>query len=522
MTDDLANSLTVVVDRLVALTKEDAQLRSHLRQLAEAILQATDISKQETSEPTLEETQEANVEAATNPVPVRGGPNVEFVASSADERLVEETERLPELTFGRTSFSVEDAAPSLQKYSSDFVEADLSLIEARCRLKAEGARWAANRQRRIEQGTTFATEIAPADRAIIARAKELPDCLLWMCRPHAPSPSEFGLYEDVAGCFECVANIVGLLRKVQDEPGSLQGEFGKLLNLLAEAQSALRASIATIHGPIDNDQIQVFNWLKDTAAEKRILIERYMKLDDPADPAQWDKLYVRIAAIDSVIQDAMKRERYRRKLLGKVQHKLSLIVNEPDAASEHWRILASTVDELVNDDLPPSNRELRELLVPVIDSLPDPAEFPQGFRLVVREIDRFIATSPPPAVQTVTPPTPEVEQVANLLKGRSMVLIGGDRRQASWQALKDAFHLKDLIWIETREHESIDSFEPSVARPAVAVVVLAIRWSSHSFGEVREFCERHGKPLVRLPGGYNPNQVAMQIMSQCSGRLPPQ
>ncbi len=62
----------------------------------------------------------------------------------------------------------------------------------------------------------------------------------------------------------------------------------------------------------------------------------------------------------------------------------------------------------------------------------------------------------------------------------------------------------------------------SMARPDVAVVVLAIRWSSHSFGEVREFCERHGKPLVRLPGGYNPNQVAMQIMSQCSGRLSPQ
>src|SRR5262249_32543970 len=62
-------------------------------------------------------------------------------------------------------------------------------------------------------------------------------------------------------------------------------------------------------------------------------------------------------------------------------------------------------------------------------------------------------------------------------------------------------------------------FEPYVARPDVAVVVLAIRWSSHSFGEVKEFCDQYGKPLGRLPGGYNPNQVALQILGQCSERL---
>ena len=53
----------------------------------------------------------------------------------------------------------------------------------------------------------------------------------------------------------------------------------------------------------------------------------------------------------------------------------------------------------------------------------------------------------------------------------------------------------------------------------VAVVVLAIRWSSHSYGEVKQFCEQYGKPLVRLPAGYNPNQVAAHIVAQCSDRL---
>ena len=106
-----------------------------------------------------------------------------------------------------------------------------------------------------------------------------------------------------------------------------------------------------------------------------------------------------------------------------------------------------------------------------------------------------------------------------MLGGRSVVLIGGIRRREAQESLRRALGLSELIWIETKEHQSVDSFEPLIARADVAVVLLAIRWSSHAFGDVRQFCDRHGKPLVRLPGGYSPNQVAAQILAQCSGKL---
>jgi hypothetical protein len=32
-------------------------------------------------------------------------------------------------------------------------------------------------------------------------------------------------------------------------------------------------------------------------------------------------------------------------------------------------------------------------------------------------------------------------------------------------------------------------------------------------------CERHAKPVVRLTGGYNPDQVAVQILAQAGKRL---
>ena len=82
-----------------------------------------------------------------------------------------------------------------------------------------------------------------------------------------------------------------------------------------------------------------------------------------------------------------------------------------------------------------------------------------------------------------------------------------------------SFRLADLDWIQTPEHESYTVFEPSVRRPETAVVLLAIRWTSHSYTEVQKYCSYWNKPLVRLPGGYNPNQVAYQILNQAGDRL---
>src|SRR5205085_12312941 len=99
------------------------------------------------------------------------------------------------------------------------------------------------------------------------------------------------------------------------------------------------------------------------------------------------------------------------------------------------------------------------------------------------------------------------------------VLIGGHVRPDRRAALIHAFDLADLDWITTEDHTSVTVFEAPIARPAVAVVLLAIRWSNHSYGDVQEYCDRYGKLLGRLPGGYHPNQVAHQILSQVGHRL---
>ncbi|WP_169976701.1 hypothetical protein [Tautonia rosea] len=183
-------------------------------------------------------------------------------------------------------------------------------------------------------------------------------------------------------------------------------------------------------------------------------------------------------------------------------------------------MLINIVTELVKSEVPPSDRAIRELLVPIIDELPEQAHLPSGFRLDLREIDRYPACVDDSSPSHHIPkPTGEIAEVGRLLAGRSIVLIGGDRRPEAQNALVSGLGLDELVWIETREHQSVATFEPVSSRPEVVLVLFAIRWSSHAFSEVKNLCDRLGKLLVRLPGGYHPNQVAFQILNQCGERL---
>jgi len=518
MSNELVNALTSVAKRLAALATDDDQIRQEVRRLALAVLAATDMPRPDSS------AEPAIVAFPTSePCPRVGEDSTSACGEAAASQGMDESAeppRLPELTLGRATVAVESPAIHLPARWTTIGDTDLTLLEERLRLKAHGARWAATRRRRMSEGADFNTEIAPGDREIVARARAVPGCLLWMCRPNSPSPDDLRRYDEIAGCYEAVAQVLAVLNLMQAEPDLQQGEFERSLEFLAEAQSALRVAIAKVEGPADPDQLLVFNWLKATTSENQVYIERHMRADDPADPTRHGELLSRVESVDTRLQEALRRTKQRRKAFGKVRHKLSLIASgAPDGACEHWRILAATVDELVRDGLPPSNRELRELLAPALEGMPELSDAPRGFQLVLREVERFLAASPVAEAPTALRTTAEVQAAFRLLEGRSMLLIGGERRPIAEQSLKNAFGLRDLFWITTREHESNDGFEPYIARPEVAVVLLAIRWSSHSYGDVRVFCERHGKPLVRLPAGYNSNQVAAQILEQCSERL---
>jgi hypothetical protein len=507
MTEKLRDALEAVVGRLLSAVETDAALRAEVRALAEAVLSA--LGREDVS-PTEARSEPPQVQAAptvAEPLPPPPAPPPPPPPSLPPPPPRHEA--LPDTT------GIE--VPIGWARKEGVADAELVLIEKRCRAKADGARWAAERQRRLAAGADFRTEIEPKDREVIERAKRLEDCFLWMNHPSGPCPEDWSLMDDVAGCFEATADGIALVLAVLDEENGDGELLGPGLDLLAEAQSALRQAILRVDGPKDDEQWKVYCWLRGIAHQRQIFIRRHMRLDDPADPTAWAGILERISELDARLQQSHHQEKQRKSWLNCLRYHVNRI--RSGGTDHDWKRICETLDEMVAGGVQPSNPEARELLLPVIDDMPDDVQTPPNVALVLRELDRYLATRTPTVREVYQEPTAEVKRAARLLHGKTVVLIGGDQRPFAREALRDALELRELVWVDTRAHESLDAFEPYVARPDVAVVLLAIRWSSHSFGEVQQFCNRYDKPLVRLPGGYNPNQVAFQVLQQCGERL---
>lgn len=527
MSDELLKAVTSLAERLVTLAAHDEGLRADLNALARAIAAATERAAHPAAlgADGPPGASEAGLTEGPEPGPATAEPVLGVPTQPEDAQAVSAHARLPlpELTLGQPRPVAIEIRPEPRPRAPQEPApgADLLAIESRCRLKAEGIRWAATRSRRLAEGADFRVEIAPRDRDLLDRAKSLADCYLWMNTPEF-TVVEPALIDDAAGCFEAVADSLALVRDLIVDIEKNREFFEQALDVLAEAQSALRVAVDRLGARPDSDQFQAYQWLRATAAAEQIYIRRYMRLDDPADPSRMAETAQRIEALDARIHDSRQRVKGRKSRISQLRYHAKLI-GENKGGDHDWRKLFEAVTDLVEGGTPPSSVEVREALFPVIDkmdSMPEHDAAPHAFQLVLREVDRYLASRLSTAeLSSGHVPSVEVAQARSLLGGKTAVLIGGSRRPDAHDALCAAFGLNELIWVETREHESIDRFEALVARAEVALVLLAIRWSSHSFGEVKRFCERYGKPLVRLPAGYNPNQVASQILAQCSAQL---
>jgi len=499
---DVVTALSAVAEHLFELAVEDVLLRTRLRVAAMAILDATDPVR-------------STEQVSSGEVVVCVAEDIREI--TADPPVENQCQAVAPATNNALNADAETATDDSRQPRLTTTDADLPVIEAHCRLKAEATRWAITRQRRLDEGVRFREEIEPSDKEIIAKAKAPEGCYLWMSR----SPihvGDIGLWHDVAACFETVADALVLVRLILSDRPRSQDTFERSLILLAEAQSALRCAVGLVGGSTDSDQMSIHSWLRTTTSQEKIHIRRFMRADDPADSDTWPDIAVRIESLRSEIEQAQQRRRQQEGQFRRIEYHLKPI--RAGIGTDHdWHIVAIAFDELVRDGLPPSNIELRDLLLPVLDNMPDLDEAPGGFQRVLQEIERFLASRPIEPESIPQQPSAEIRQAARILNGRSALLIGGLARPAAKQALEDALGLKELIWFETREHESPTIFEPYIARPDVAVVILAIRWSSHIYGELKKVCQKYGKIFVRLPGGYNPNQVAHQIVQQAGGRV---
>jgi hypothetical protein len=399
---------------------------------------------------------------------------------------------------------------------------DVDRLMSRARLVGECCRWAIQRRKRIEAGEDFGETIRPRDRELGRMAEEL-EIFPWPLDSYVslPSDAELGV---LGCCYENMAVAIEFAREVRHDEELGPVFIGDAYQLLAEAQSALRSGLRRYvdRGP-DAVQEAAFRWLSRRTSRDHVYVNRYMRLTDAADPGDWHELQQKIEHVRTDREGQARATRLRSSLLGKVRYHAQRVEKAGDDGDiiGDWNRINEAVGGLIEGSLPPSNVALRDILLPVVDRIPESFEVGIGLQRVLTATDRFLATRELEGSKALRPPEPseEVKRVAERLRGKTVVLIGGQERPRSREALEKAFELGSLRWISAASGVSYTTFEPAIARPETVLVILAIRWSSHSFSHVNELCQRHEKLFVRLPAGYNPNQVARQVLEQVGDRL---
>lgn len=488
MTERFQKTVVEVVERILRAARADAELLSGLRTCADEVL---------------------SLDAAPSPGEVPPVSDVNPVVAQVKATAASSPAGVPPPPVTPSRPTVQPRLPNPRPA----VPFTLAGAQERLRLKAEAARWAAERGR-----LTDSREVALKDQDF-ARRERADGCYLWMLHPNGPRSQRLDHFDVIAAWYENLAEALALAERVIAVVGWSGHEVGPVLVALAKAQSALRVAVARCGG-YDEDQQAVYRWLVESADRNSIYIGDGMKSSAPTDPSEWAAAAGRIQALGSAFEKAHGQRLKRERLLAVVKQTASrLTANPPDVAGTLTE-LAAGVDELIGAGLPPSNKELREALLPTFDrlrTLPHPSN---NVRLVVREIGKYKEGRPAKTVSTLgTATAPVVVEARKLLAGRSAVLIGAEGRPTAKEPLERSLGLKELVWLKGREYSSYHEFERYIARPDVAVVLLAVRWTSHAFGEAVKFCKRHGKPLVRLTGGYGPNKVAHDIVDQASKQL---
>lgn len=413
-------------------------------------------------------------------------------------------------------------APAERPAWPEVPDARLPETVKRLRLKAEATRWRLKRERLNATGADFDVSIAPQDRDLIDRAKSLA-CRLWMSDPYGPT-ADATKWEALAACYDVTAEACEFIHALITLGAADNGIFEQAVQMLARAQSALRVAVKAIRDDEDPEQRDLHYWLRRTTQDRQIFIAKHMRLDDPADPGSVHELLEAISMLRGDTEQRLRAARDQQKALRRIEYHAGKVLAAAEAGSvddvmHDWRTIDETIGKALEAGVRPSAVELRDALLPIVDLLPESWEPSDAMRRVLREVDRFLANRPEEAEPPMPGLTTELLDARNLVEGTELVVIGGEARHDARRKLKDAFGLREVHWPASREHGRVSDFEPTVAQPRVSVVCLAIRWSSHSYEEVSDFCRTHGKLLVRLPGGYNPNQVAHQILQQVGERL---
>lgn len=409
---------------------------------------------------------------------------------------------------------------------------DLERIVQRCRLKADSCLHQVLRQNQ-ERDSAEEYESRQRMNELIATARSIPDCFLWMFfRKGAPSTE--AQLRLIAGCYEAMADAADLCHSIEPiDEWTDDEQVRTALQLLATTSSGLRVALAdTWLTQADIDQDEVHRWLKLVTSEHRYLVKKHMQLSDPADPeVDIADAHEQARTLRQKIEEDRSRSEAAERLLKRGLYHAQRV---HDASKSPYDQEPPTHDfQKVNDVV----RELVELSPPDLDAairhiagVIEPSMFSDD----VAPHERLIAAAAR-LEQERNKPRPDREsngqatertwsesvlEVREMLAGSQIVVIGGEPRRDAIDRISDAFGLDAVVWPELAVHGSAEPMRAPISSPQTRLVVVLIKLTGHEHAErAREFARQASVPFVLMPAGYNPEMIAAEVLRQASAQL---
>lgn len=204
------------------------------------------------------------------------------------------------------------------------------------------------------------------------------------------------------------------------------------------------------------------------------------------------------------------------KLLNTLRYELERFVGAaPEEVDARLAKLLRLTETLRREPTDASDAPIKRYVIELDAALAD-GRLPPSYPSLLQELARVLQERKQPAAPA---PTDVLQEARKLVAGRALLVIGGLTRPDHQEALREALGLSEVLWPSTREsNPRLDPFEPLIARPDVVAVVLLIRWIRHAMNDAAALCLKHGKVMVRVPSGYNVNQIAQLLVEQSRRR----
>ncbi|MEC8510515.1 MAG: hypothetical protein VX015_00090 [Planctomycetota bacterium] len=419
----------------------------------------------------------------------------------------------------------------------------LATVVTRARWKAAACRLSLDKRARAASGAEAParddTAIEQREASLRERIATLPDTSSWMLDlpfGRRLSDDDALLVDDeqaarlaqVADCYDALATGAEIAIQLDESGAFRRSPAPAFLYLLAEAQSALLQSLADAPTRSDSDQRDVFLWLKEQTTRYRIYVDRYMRLDDPANASGSADLVERMRRTAREILDKAKLRRERSQLLSKIRYhvgKLEHQLHEREVES-----LRHAIEEWEIKGHPLSDQSLGEILAPLHELVTDGDETSEPIASLRSLLahghgsrqskgdgapSRRSSSDAARADQTLA-------EMSALLDSRSVALVASSDAEIDEAELEERFGAGGFAVVR------IDVDGDALARASILqelldgdtdLFLLGVRFVPEEYQSFKETCLQREKQFVRLPGALDARAIAHQISRQVGWRL---